>query len=211
LVRVGIILLCVGVEFVGRGPLLLEVRYDYHLLSLEPLNFIFSDDQVVVQSIHLAADCGELVKLVEVPGRCSVEKCLGSDQILDVVRTEGCGDHVAATRRICLHDDELCAIFEGVLVLTVFGQGGLELLYAPLEIVDLTLDALHLLKTGFKNLVSIEQCLESLFFCCFGVIDIPLCLGGRRYWHQGNESEQEQGQDDARKGEEVHTSVEATS
>jgi hypothetical protein len=152
------------VEFVCGDAFLFEGRDDDLLFGPESLDFLFSDGQVVVQSIHLAANSGELIELAEVPGRCGVEQRLGGDQILDVVRTEGSGDHVAATCCICLNDDELGAVFERVDVVTVFGKGGFELLYAPFEIEDLPLDALHLLKVGFKNLVSIEQCLESLFF-----------------------------------------------
>lgn len=205
------VLLCVSVEFVGGGSFLFEVRDDDFLFGSEPLNFLFSDEQVVVQSIYLAAHSGELIKLAEVPGCRSVEQCLGCDQILDVVRTEGSCDHVAATRCVCLHDDELRTIFERVDVLAVFGQGGFEFLYAPFEIENLTLNALHLLEIGFKDLVSIEECLEGLLFGCLGIVDISLCLGRRRYWHQRDEGKHEHGQDDAWKGEEVHTRVKDTS
>lgn len=150
-------------EFVGRGSFLLEIR-DYDLLlGPELLNFVLSCGQIVVQSVHLATHSGELIKLAEIPGCRSVEQRLGCDQILNVVRTEGCCDHVAATRRIRLQDDELCAVFERVDIVCVLGEGGLELLYAPFEIVDLSLDALHLLKIGFEYLVSVEQRLEGLF------------------------------------------------
>jgi hypothetical protein len=61
------------VEFVSCGSFLFEVRDDDLLLGPESLDFLFSDDQVVVQSIHLPAHSGELVKLAQVPRRCGVE------------------------------------------------------------------------------------------------------------------------------------------